>query len=180
MLVQQNVRSLIESKKTILAAKNVSILHCEIDDFDEIVQQYEQGNGLFDLLEQLQSVLDVLCEKFGLTRIEQVGNQFTIVGGLKLNENNIEQRLLTTHPSVRVVDFAFVLQDFARSKVLKNDKKLAIKFGINEGPIVSAVIGEFKPQYSIFGETLNVAKEVCQRSNYGKIMLTAGVQKTLN
>lgn len=76
---------------------------------------------------------------------------------------------------MRVVDFAFVLQDFARSKVLKNDKRLSIKFGINEGPIVSVVIGEFKPQFSLFGETLNVAKEVCRRSNHGKIMLTADV-----
>lgn len=47
------MRNLIESKKTIITTKSVSILHCEIADFDELVKLYEQGNGLFDLLEQL-------------------------------------------------------------------------------------------------------------------------------
>ena len=73
----------------------------------------------------------MLCEKFGLTRIEQVGNQFIICGGIKLNDSAIDQKLLGTHHSVRVVDFAFALQEFARSKVLKNDKKLSIRFGVN-------------------------------------------------
>ena len=64
--------------------------------------------------------------------------------------------------------------------MLKNDRRLSIKFGINQGPIVSGVIGEIKPQYSIFGETLNSAKKICMKSANNKILVTASVQKTLN
>ena len=70
---------------------------------------YEQGEGLFEILAELQSVLDVLCEQFGLARVEQVGNQFTICGGLKQQDAIIDHRLLNIHHSVRVVDFAFAL-----------------------------------------------------------------------
>ena len=38
---------------------------------------------------------------------------------------------------------------------------MSIKFGISQGPIVSSIIGEFNSQYSLFGETLNLAKEAC-------------------
>lgn len=62
-----------------------------------------------------------------------------------MNDAVIEQRLLNTHHSVRAVDFAIALQNFAKSVVLKNERRLSIKFGINQGPIVSGVIGEIKP-----------------------------------
>ena len=95
---------------------------------------------------------------------------------MKNHDATIDQRLLNDHHCVRVADFAIALQNFANSKVLKNDKRLVLKFGINQGPIVSGVIGEFNPQYSLFGETLNLAKEVCLKSKRGKIMVTGIAQ----
>jgi len=83
---------------------------------------------------------------------------------MKKHDATINQRLLKYHHCVGVADFAIALQNFAMSKVLKNDKRLVLKLGINQGPIVSGVIGEFNPQYSLFGETLNLAKEVCLKS----------------
>jgi class 3 adenylate cyclase len=80
---------------------------------------------------------------------------------------------------VRVVDFAIALQKFARSKVLKNDRRLILKFGINQGPIVSGVIGEYNQQYSLFGKTLNLAKEACLKSTSGKILVTTNAKETL-
>ena len=50
VLVEKNVRNLIETKKTITTTKDVTILYCEIDDFQELIKLYELENGLFDLL----------------------------------------------------------------------------------------------------------------------------------
>lgn len=108
----------------------MTVLHCEIEEFHSLVKFYGQGEGLFEVLEQLQSVIDVLCEQFGLAKVEQVGNHFTICGGLK-QQDAIDHRLQNTHHSVRVVDFAIALQNFARSKVLINNRRLTIKFGIH-------------------------------------------------
>lgn len=78
-----------------------------------------------------------------------------------------------------MLDFAIALQNFAKSKILRNDRRLSIKFGISQGPIVSSIIGEFNPQYSLFGETLNLAKEACQESSSGKILVTMSAKETL-
>jgi class 3 adenylate cyclase len=78
-----------------------------------------------------------------------------------------------------VVDFAIALQKFARTKVLKNDRRLVLKFGINQGAIVSGIIGEYNQQYSLFGKTLNLAKEACLKSTSGKILVTMKTKETL-
>jgi class 3 adenylate cyclase len=51
--VQKNVRELLDSKKASQNHSDVTILHCEIDDYDSLVKFYEHGDGLFETLEQL-------------------------------------------------------------------------------------------------------------------------------
>jgi len=59
--------------------------------------------------------------------------------------------------------------------VLIGDRRLVIKFGIHKGPIVTGVIGEYKSQYSLFGETLKVAKEACAKSSINRILVSVTV-----
>jgi class 3 adenylate cyclase len=37
---------------------------------------------------------------------------------------------------------------------LKNGKNLELKIGIHTGSVTSAVVGELKPQFSLYGETI--------------------------
>jgi len=112
--------------------KNVTILHCEIADFDEIVKSYQLGKELIELLEQLQSVLDMLCEQFSLLKVEQVAKQFTIVGGIKLSQLT-DQTFFSVHHSVRVIDFAVALENYGKQKILKNGQHLHFRFGCDSG-----------------------------------------------
>ena len=96
-----------------------------------------------------------------------------------MNDTNLDHRLINSHHSLRVVDFAMMLQHFLKTKVLKNDKRLKMKFGICQGPIVSAVLGEIKPQFSLFGKTLNLAREACLKSTANRILVTKNTKKTI-
>ena len=63
VLIPLNVReSASENKKNVETHSDVSVLFCEIDNFDEIVNMYQLGKGLIDLLEQFQKGLDLLCD----------------------------------------------------------------------------------------------------------------------
>ena len=75
--------------------------------------------------------MDFLCEQFGLERIEQVGKKFTVCAGLKMNDSTLDHRLINSHHSVRVLDFALALQNYLKTYMLINNKKLFLKFGIN-------------------------------------------------
>jgi len=41
-----------------------------------------------------------------------------------------------------------------KNTYLKSGKNIEIKIGIHTGQVTSSVVGEIKPQYSLFGETV--------------------------
>jgi hypothetical protein len=45
-------------------------------------------------------------------------------GGLKVCEKDVDSRLLGSHHSVRVTDFAFNIQSYVDTQALKNGKRL--------------------------------------------------------
>ena len=66
-------------------------------------------------------------------------------GGLKSCESDIDTRLLGSHHSVRVTDFAFNALKYVEQQTLRFGKKMSIKIGINTGSVIAGVVGEIKP-----------------------------------
>jgi hypothetical protein len=126
ILINRNVReSELKGRKNIDDTHtNVTVLKCEIDNFDEIISAYSLDKGLIDLLESFQSGFDLLCDQYGVEKVEQVAKNFTVCAGLKMCDNRIDQRLLGIHHSVRIVDFALALKSFVSTKSLKNGRKM--------------------------------------------------------
>ena len=67
----------------------------------------------------------------------------------------------------------------AEKKILKNGKKCGLKIGIHSGEVVSGVVGETKPQFSLIGETVNKASRVCSKCPYRKILVSKETCKYL-
>jgi class 3 adenylate cyclase len=85
-------------------------------------------------------------------------------GGLKSAEKKIDARLLNRHHSVRVTDFAMEIANFVKTYYLKNGKHLEVKIGIHTGSVISGVVGDTKPQFSLIGDTVNKSSRVCSHS----------------
>lgn len=82
-------------------------------------------------------------------------------GGLRSAEKKIDARLLNRHHSVRVTDFGVEVANYVKGVYLKNGKHLEVKIGIHTGPVISGVVGETKPQFSLIGDTVNKTSRVC-------------------
>ena len=140
----------------------VTIVFCDIEGFDDLVQLYE-GKELIELLDQTYNAFDQLCDQYGLQKVETVGKTYMACGGLKIVESKIDSRLLGNHFSVRVTDFAFEMLNVANSIKLKTGSKLRVKIGIHTGDVVTGVVGETKPQFSLIGDTVNKTSRVCSK-----------------
>ena len=113
------------------------------------------------MLDQVYNAYDQLCDQFGLQKIETVGKTYMACGGLKSAEKKIDSRLLNRHHSVRVTDFAMEVMGYIKNVYLKSGKNLEVKIGVHTGSVISGVIGETKPQFSLIGDTVNKASRVC-------------------
>lgn len=51
--------------------------------------------------------------------------------------------------------------------------QLQTSLGINHGPVIAGVIGARKPQYDIWGNTVNVASRMESTGELGKIQVSA-------
>ena len=100
-------------------------------------------------------------------------------GGLKVCERDIDSRLLSSHHSVRVVDFASVVQSYVSTVQLKNGDKLSVKIGIHTGECISGVVGETKPQFSLIGASVNKTSRVCSKCPKNKILISRETHKEL-
>lgn len=86
-------------------------------------------------------------------------------GGLKSAEKKIDSRLLNRHHSVRVTDFAMEVSTYSKGVFLKSGKNIDISIGVHTGPVISGVIGDTKPQFSLIGETVIKASHICKGSS---------------
>ena len=111
----------------------------------------------------MYNAFDQLCEQHGIQKIETVGKTYMACGGLKSCERDIDTRLLGSHHSVRVTDFACSAFNFAKTQTLRFGKNLAIKVGIHTGNVIAGVVGETKPQFSLIGPTVNKTSRVCSK-----------------
>ena len=100
-------------------------------------------------------------------------------GGLKVCERDIDQRLLSSHHAVRVVDFAIVVQSYVNTVSLKNGEKLSVKIGIHTGDVISGVVGETKPQFSLIGASVNKTSRVCSKCPKQKVLISNETHKEL-
>jgi class 3 adenylate cyclase len=80
---------------------------------------------------------------------------------------------------VRITDFAFEAFAVAEKKTLKDGTKCPLKIGIHSGEVVSGVVGETKPQFSLIGETVNKASRVCSKCPFKKILVSKETYKYL-
>jgi len=150
---------------------SVTIIFCDICDFDTIVKEY-QNTEMVGLLDHVFNAFDQLCEQRGLQKIETVGKTYMAAGGLKLQEELFDQALVSKDPNWRMVEYAFDILNFVEKTRLKDGRQLKVKIGIHTGPCISGVLGSHKPQFSLIGDTVNTSSRVCAKGMENSIHIS--------
>ena len=138
----------------------VTIVFCDICDFDKICKDYNPQE-LTSFLDKLYSSFDDLCENLGVTKIETVGKTYMACSGLRDSDNDIPISLRNHPHARRGIELAFAIIQEVNSVQLKNGNTLQVKIGVNSGTVAAGVVGHHKPQFSLVCDTVNTASRMC-------------------
>nr|XP_044995128.1 adenylate cyclase type 2 [Jaculus jaculus] len=158
----------------------VCVMFASIPDFKEFYTESDvnkEGLECLRLLNEIIADFDDLLSKpkfSGVEKIKTIGSTYMAATGLSTvasQEHTQEPERQYMHIGT-MVEFAFALvaKLDAINKHSFNDFKLRV--GINHGPVIAGVIGAQKPQYDIWGNTVNVASRMDSTGVLDKIQVT--------
>ncbi|XP_078810644.1 adenylate cyclase type 2b isoform X7 [Oryzias latipes] len=160
--------------------ESVCVMFASIPDFKEFYTESDvnkEGLECLRLLNEIIADFDELLSKpkfSGVEKIKTIGSTYMAATGLNMTlgpECVQENERQYTHIGT-MLEFAFALVGKLEliNKHSFNDFRLRI--GINHGPVIAGVIGAQKPQYDIWGNSVNVASRMETTGVLGKIQVT--------
>ena len=118
---------------------------------------------LVSLLNALFTGFDRVADRYGLEKIKTIGDAYMAVCGVPVpRPDHLE----------RIADAAVEMRDLAASPVGTGDRRLAVRIGIDTGPVVAGVIGERKFIYDLWGDPVTMASRMESHGVEGGIQVT--------
>jgi PAS domain S-box-containing protein len=140
----------------------VSVLFADIVGFTELSARMSPTE-LVKRLNVIFSHFDQLAEKYGVEKIKTIGDAYMVVGGLPMPRDDHAEA---------IAQMALGMQAKIAKLSADTGEKLAIRVGINSGPVVAGVIGVSKFTYDLWGDTVNVAARMEATGFAGRIQVT--------
>ena len=147
----------------------VSVLFADVVDFTRMSAETSPSD-LVRLLNRVFSSFDALSEKHGLEKIKTIGDAYMVVGGLP-----------TPRPdhAEAIAEMALDIQEEVARLNAEMGQEVALRVGINSGPVVAGVIGTKKFIYDLWGDAVNTASRMESNGVQGSIQVTAATYEKL-
>jgi adenylate cyclase len=142
--------------------ESVSIMFVDLVDFTPLSATCDPKDMVV-LLSQIFSYFDQLVEKYGVSKIETVGDSYVIAAGLPIPCDN--HAALITHLALDIRLY------FAKGVFLEG-QPVHCRIGIHSGPIMAGVIERKKISYNVWGDTVNTASRMQSHGIPGQIQVS--------
>jgi class 3 adenylate cyclase len=113
---------------------------------------------VFTLLESVFQAFDVIAKKYGVFKVETVGDCYVCVVGVPVynKDHAMVMARFARDCNERVVE---VLRDLEMT-LGPDTGELAMRFGIHSGPVTAGVLRGDRARFQLFGDTVNTAARV--------------------
>ncbi len=122
-----------------------------------------EATEVVEILNEVFTVFDQLTEKYGLEKIQTIGDNYMVASGVP---TAIEE-----HAKILAL-FALEMNEKIASMPERIGEKMKFRIGINSGPLVAGVIGTSKFHYDVWGDTVNVASRMESHGEAEKIQIS--------
>ncbi|KAK9524963.1 hypothetical protein VZT92_017319 [Zoarces viviparus] len=158
----------------------VCVMFASVPQFKEF---YSESSANRDGLECLRFLNEIISDfdeilskpKFcSVEKIKTIGSTYMAAAGLRHAPQGEEQKKVDmSYTHVRsMVEFAIALMGKLDRINAHSFNSFKLRIGINHGPVIAGVIGAHKPQYDIWGNSVNVASRMDSTGVLDKIQVT--------
>uniref|UniRef100_A0A8B9HQQ7 adenylate cyclase n=1 Tax=Astyanax mexicanus TaxID=7994 RepID=A0A8B9HQQ7_ASTMX len=162
----------------------VGVLFASIPNFNDFYIELDGNNMgveclrlLNEIIADFDELMDKECYK-DIEKIKTIGSTYMAAVGLVPTVGTKAKKSAASHLST-IADFAIEMFDVLDEINYQSYNDFVLRVGINVGPVVAGVIGARRPQYDIWGNTVNVASRMDSTGVPGKIQVTEDVNRLL-
>ncbi|KAM9836956.1 adenylate cyclase type 4 [Aulostomus maculatus] len=134
-----------------------------------------EGLECLRLLNEIISDFDELLSKpkfSSVEKIKTIGSTYMAAAGLTHSVDDRKKCDMSYSHVRAMVEFAFALMSKLELINTHSFNSFKLRIGINQGPVIAGVIGAHKPQYDIWGNSVNVASRMDSTGVLDKIQVT--------
>ncbi|XP_063623161.1 adenylate cyclase type 2 isoform X1 [Cydia splendana] len=165
---------------------SIAVMFASIPNYKEF---YDETDVNKQGLECLRLLNEIICDfdklllkpKFsGIEKIKTIGSTYMIASGLRPGkEDQTDAKGKEEHTVAILIEFAFALMTILDQINRESFQRFRLRIGLNHGPVIAGVVGAQKPQYDIWGNTVNVASRMDSTGVMGRIQVTEDTAKVL-
>lgn len=114
--------------------------------------------------------IDAIARDFGIEKIKTVGDGYMAAAGLPRPQPGHGEALL---------EFALAVCRDAELRRRKGEPASSVRVGLARGPVVAGVIGELRPTWDLWGDTVNVAARLEAKAQLNEVLVSEAFQAAL-
>jgi class 3 adenylate cyclase len=147
-----------------------SVLFTDIVGFTQWSSQLHPYT-LASKLNIIYSIFDHLAETFGVYKVETIGDAYMAVAGCPVRRED---------HAVIIARFAMALLGAAEQlRTLISHDAFQIRAGIHSGALVAGVVGNHRPHFHLFGDTVNTASRMESNGIPGRVQVSTTTRDLL-
>ena len=168
----EHAEKLIAKKVPLEQLNNVTLLYSDIKGFTPLVQSMDPLQ-LCGYLNKLYSRFDSHLEKYGIYKLDTIGDAFVCVLGASEVKDTGDSDV------VKMTKFACHMLDEIAAFKEKTHLDLDMRIGIHKGDVVGGVVGRKKPRYLCWGKDCIIGNKLESDGVPGKIHISSIVKEEL-
>uniref|UniRef100_A0A8C5N9Q4 adenylate cyclase n=1 Tax=Gouania willdenowi TaxID=441366 RepID=A0A8C5N9Q4_GOUWI len=152
----------------------VGVMFASIPGFADFYSQTEMNNQGVECLRLLNEIIADFDELLGedrfqdIEKIKTIGSTYMAVSGLSPEKQQCEDKW---GHLCALADFAIALNESIQEINKHSFNNFELRIGMAHGSVVAGVIGAKKPQYDIWGKTVNLSSRMDSTGVSGKIQV---------
>jgi adenylate cyclase len=146
--------------------ENATVLFTDFVNFTGISQQLTPKE-LVSEIHYCFKEFDGIIERTGLEKIKTIGDAYMAVCGLPVEDARHAQKAIEGALAIT----AFI-EEYKEERRRLDKPFFNIRIGIHSGPIIAGIVGVKKFAYDVWGDTVNTAARMEQKSDAGRINIS--------